>query len=75
MNPVVLFTCNEWKAKDSMRLVGVFTNRVKLNDQINTMVKEDRIEGHIDASICTIRELNSDYTYLYVQEIEFNEEI
>lgn len=69
MKYYALFTCDLWKSKESMKLLGVFTksrliatlkdDRFSLNDPINKTMD--------------CRELNDICTYGYIEELSINE--
>jgi len=82
-NAVVLYTCNDWKENASMELVGVYTNRAKLNKQLVKMFKEKDIEWEHNPDrrptlkelyMTSINDLNEFIDYAFLQEITLNEE-
>lgn len=40
----ILFSCDQWKSRDSMRIVGVYSTIRKLIKQIKKEVAEDNME-------------------------------
>ena len=77
MKPVIIHTCNQWKEYTSFSLVGVFTNRKKLNSLLNKMIKNNDIGDDDEpqkVNDLTIEEIQSQISYVSVQEINLNEE-
>lgn len=77
MKAVIVNTCNEWKEYSSFTLVGVFTNRKKLNSLLNKMIKNNDIGDDDEpqkVNDLTIEEIHSQISYVSVQEINLNEE-
>jgi hypothetical protein len=80
MTPVVIYTCDAWKSWDSSRLVGVYTNRKKMERLLRKMIKAGYIEfadgwdGEIFSRM-TIDQMRTHIDYLIIQEIELNSEI
>jgi hypothetical protein len=80
MKAVVLNTCDSWKTFSSFKLIGVFTNRKKLEKVIRKLIKSNDIEVDENSPIelplknFTINELNNHINFLSVQEINLNEE-
>jgi len=78
MKPVIMGTCDVWKG--SRALVGVFTNRKKLERQIRKMLKDKSIEidenspMSVPLSRWTIRQMHDFINYISLEEVEFNEE-
>ena len=70
MKMYVLFTCDTWKMRDSMRFVGVFTNIKKLKREIRRLIKDGTFSKESRGSITnwTIQDLNNDIEYLYIEE-------
>lgn len=73
----IIFTCDLWKLRGSMRLKGVFTNQDKFLTAIRKLVKEKEIEldnGKItELKEWSVGEINDNFKYLYVEEVELNE--
>ena len=40
----ILFSCDQWKSRDSMRIVGIYSTIRKLVKQIKKEVAEDNME-------------------------------
>ena len=77
MKAVIVNICNEWKEYTSFALVGVFTNRKKLNSLLNKMIKNNDIGDDDEpqkVNDLTIEEIQSQISYVSVQEINLNEE-
>ena len=76
--PVVFFSCDEWKSKDSMRLKGVFTSLTQLRKGLNQLLDNETIEyiGSYskDISQCfSFSDFNDNFEYVYIEEIKLNE--
>lgn len=70
----VLFTCDEWKSRDSMWLLGVFDeNKIKV--ALKKLLKQNDIELGTDKSIDEIEvdELNDYVTYAYIEQVDLND--
>ena len=77
MKAVIVNICNEWKEYTSFTLVGVFTNRKKLNSLLNRMIKNNDIGDDDEpqkVNDLTIEEIQSQISYVSVEEINLNEE-
>lgn len=72
----IMFTCDEWKMKNSMRLHGAFMNRKLLLREIRKLKKSKDIEldyGEMkELGDWDISEINSRFIYLYIEEMEPN---
>lgn len=76
--PVIVFTCDEHKMKDSMRFAGVFTSLTQLRKALKTMLENEDIEysvgGNNEISDFTTYDDFSNYLeYVYLEEINLNE--
>ena len=75
----VVNQCDRWKSYDSFRLVGIFTNRKKLNPVLNKFLKDQSIEW--DDEECTDRfvnkltdrELQDELRFIYIELVALNE--
>ena len=77
MKAVIVHTCNQWKEYTSFSLVGVFTNRKKLNTILNRMIKNHEIGDDDEpkkVNHLTIDQIHTEISYVSVQEIKLNEE-
>jgi hypothetical protein len=77
MKAVIVHTCNQWKEYTSFSLVGVFTNRKKLNSLLNRMIKNNDIGDDDEpkkVNHLTIEQIQVAISYVSVQEITLNEE-
>ena len=77
MKAVIVHTCNQWKEYTSFSLVGVFTNRKKLNSLLNRMIKNNDIGDDDEpkkVNHLTIEQIHVEISYVSVQEITLNEE-
>jgi hypothetical protein len=77
MKAVIVHTCNQWKEYTSFSLVGVFTNRKKLNSLLNRMIKNNDIGDDDEpkkVNDLSIEDINNKISFVYVQEITLNEE-
>lgn len=74
---IVVNTCDGGKFYNSMRLVGVFTNKRMLYKTLRKMVKNDDAVyngGSLKMeSVKSINMLNSLFDYLHINEIDLNE--
>lgn len=67
----LLFTCDEWKSKSSMNLVGIFLSEKKARIAIKSLIKNDVVglEGYSisDVDDWEFDEIDNyvDYLYLY----------
>ena len=78
MTPVIINQCDEWQSYASFKLVGVFTNRQKMNDTILNLLEREKIEfnGNIlKLNELNIQELSREVTYLHLEEVELNEDL
>lgn len=78
-----LFACDEWKSRDSMRLVGVF-NRSGLNKAVLERLNRGEFELYDTAVPMSLREvksyihvkdLDTELTYASIQQLAVNEEL
>ncbi|MFW5962391.1 MAG: hypothetical protein ACOCQR_02135 [bacterium] len=73
MITTLLFTCDEEKSKESLVLVGVFSNREQRNSAIKHLLNEGQIvfnKGWEFNEKDTAYDLNNCYKYLRAYEIE-----
>ena len=76
MKMYVLFTCDVWKSKSSMSLIGVTSNYNKLKRQIKKMIKSGDIEMNDSdkkfnvKDYSTANDINNNVNYCYVEETE-----
>lgn len=69
---ILLFTCDEWESRDSMRLVGIFFEPLKAKNAIKTLIKNDVIDLNYGYELNDIDEFDLDYiidnivTYLHI---------
>jgi hypothetical protein len=68
---ILLFTCDEWKSRDSMRLVGIFLDPKAVRKAAKTLIKNEVIELEAGCNIekvdtCRIDELGEITNYLHV---------
>ena len=60
-----------------MHLAGVFSNKRKFKSAIKKMVKDKSIllvNGELkNSKEWTLKEINNNFNYLYVEEVNFNE--
>lgn len=80
MKAIIVNTCDAWKSYDSMRLVGVFTNKKKLKSTIKYLIDSDACEyddGYGPFKELTVEEMvqYNPIDYLYIEEVELNENI
>lgn len=76
MKSVIINSCDIWKTYASFRLIGVFTNRKKLNILIKKMIKNKEIEfGSFNKKVeeCSIEDLQNLCNFISLEEIEFNQ--
>jgi hypothetical protein len=70
-----VYTCDEWKSCDSMRSLGVFTNKAKLKKFLRLLVKKNYFyvddNRHIESLDVVM--LNNTTDYLFIDKIELNE--
>lgn len=72
-----LFSCDEWKSRDSMRLLGVFT-LPKLKTLIRKKIKSGDFEFGRDTKEIKemfAHDLDIALTYGHIQELSINEEL
>lgn len=75
MKAIIVNSCNSWKEYASFRLIGVFTNRKKLNRVLNTLIKQGDIDFNSDKKTVnhlTIKEMQVQLDYICIDEIELN---
>ncbi len=77
MTPVILSSCDAWSSYESIRTIGVYTNRRIMNSHIITLLNNDScvINQYYDTSYIkswTIKELQNNIDYLHLEEIELN---
>jgi len=78
MNPVIVYTCDAWKSTKSLNLVGVFTNRKKLLQVLHKLYKSNEIDVDGNPSTLknlTLKQMQVKIEYLYLEEIELNEDM
>jgi hypothetical protein len=71
MKYYALFTCDQWKSRDSMQFMGVFTkNRLIsiINKGSNVFDFEEAFNKSMD-----VREMNNSIAYGYIEELSINE--
>jgi len=74
----VYYSCDQWKSKDSMSLIGIFTDKNILIKKI----KEDLVKGHIQFygtieqfEKGNISELNNNIEYGHIDVLSLNKAI
>lgn len=61
-NPIfIVFTCDAWKATDSMRLVFATTSRTKLKELVATCVESETFEYGEDSVEAAATQLRKDF--------------
>lgn len=75
MKAVIVNSCDAWKTYASFRLIGVFTNRRKLNKCLNDLDKDSSIRNTTDYAISEmeVHDLNINLDYVSIEEINLNE--
>lgn len=72
----MIFTCDIWKSTNSMRLIGVYTNRRKLAKDIRKLLRDKTIKLNDGYEMPTdfedLKSLNNTLNYLYAQKEELN---
>ena len=71
MKYYALFTCDQWKSRDSMQFMGVFT-KTRLISIINKGSNVFDFEEALNKSM-DVREMNNSITYGYIEELSINE--
>ncbi len=72
----VLYTCDIWKTKDSMRTQGIFSSRRKLNKAIRYLIKEniiETVEFEKFSPDWTVSQINDHMHYCYIKILSLNE--
>ena len=68
----VLFSCDEWKSYNSMRVVGIYSCLEKLVQRIEKEVSEDNMELDDNYQNNT-RDINNALTYGYVEYFDVDD--
>lgn len=73
-NVYILFTCDEWKTRDSYRLIGVATTIDVVRDSIKDLLIRDSIEINTDRNIddMDIKDFQNYLTFFHVERIPLN---
>lgn len=75
----VLFTCDTHKSWDSMRMIGASTNLLKIKKQLKQMLNEGDVEFNQDPEDFNpkdnwrVYDLNSQFDYVHIEEVEDGE--
>lgn len=76
----VLYSCDSWKMRDSMRLIGVFSRFKKLQRSVRKLVSKKDFkcqENHASCRKCTIcsdvKTINDMVEFCYIEEVLLNE--
>lgn len=75
MKATIVFTCDAWKSRDSMNLVGVFTNKKKYNTMLRSLFKEDTFEINVPLKEfleMSVHDQDVNVNYLHIYEINLN---
>ena len=73
MELYVLFSCDEWKSKSSMRLMGVFTTVEALWDTVCKLVEADDMEWSYNPTGQDPYSINSALKYGHINTVTSNE--
>ena len=71
----VVNLCNAWKEYSSFQLVGVYSNRVKLNRMLKKFIEKKDIENNTGYAVedMSIHDLHSNIEFVSIEEVILND--